>query len=266
MSSSEVCIHFAHANGFPAKSYQTMFNYLPAHWQQLSVDKFGHNARWPVNKNWSNQVDELIENVRLQRPEGGVYAVGHSFGAVVSYMAVCRAPELFKGLIMFDPPLVTGPFRHLVRLAKKTPLIDKLTPAGLSKNRCTHWPTDTDLTAYFSAKGLFRQMDRRCIADYVRAVAKPTDSGWSLAFEASVETAIFRNVPHNLARFAGTLSRPAILVTGTQTTVCTPLMRNRFIKQNQLEHTQLTGGHMFPLEHPRETAAFIERQIEEWEK
>lgn len=261
----DICFHFAHANGFPAESYNTLFGYLPASWQRLSVDKFGHSPRWPVNTNWKNQVAELIEHVRTHRPQGGVYAVGHSFGAVISFMAVCEAPELFRGLIMFDPPLVTGPSRHVIRLAKKTPLIDRLTPAGLSKKRNTQWPADADLAAYFAGKGLFKNMDRRCIHDYVNAVGKQTEQGWKLGFDARVETAIFRHVPHNLTSYAGRLSRPAVLVTGKQTTVCTPVMRNRFIRQNQLAHTELPGGHMFPLEHPHRVAEFIEQQITSWE-
>ncbi|GGW76563.1 alpha/beta fold hydrolase [Alteromonas halophila] len=266
LSGTTPCFHFAHANGFPASSYNTLFSYLPADWTRLNVEQFGHAPRWPVNKNWQNQVAELIEHVKRERPQGGVYAVGHSFGAVISYMAVCEAPELFNGLIMFDPPLVTGPLRHMIRLAKKTPLIDRLTPAGLSKNRCTQWPEETSLTDYFSKKGLFRHMDRRCVNDYVNAVAVKEKHGWTLGFDAKVETAIFRHVPHNLHRYAGRLTRPAVLVTGEQTTVCTPTMRNRFIRDNHLNHQTLPGGHMFPLEHPRKTASFIEEQLLHWQR
>ena len=262
----DICFHFAHANGFPAESYKTLFGYLPASWQRLSVDKFGHSSRWPVNNNWKNQAAELIECVQSQRPQDRVYAVGHSFGAVISYMAACEAPELFKGLIMLDPPLVMGPSRHLIRLAKKTPLIDRLTPAGLSKKRNTRWSAETDLTAYFAGKGLFKNMDRRCIHDYVESVSRRTDKGWELGFDASVETAIFRHVPHNLNSYAGKLSCPAILVTGMQTNVCTPAMRNRFIAKNNLAHTELPGGHMFPLEHPQRVAAFIQEQITSWQQ
>ena len=64
----DICFHFAHANGFPAESYKTLFSYLPASWQRLSVDKFGHSSRWPVNNNWKNQAAELIECVQAKRP------------------------------------------------------------------------------------------------------------------------------------------------------------------------------------------------------
>ncbi|MEW9798644.1 alpha/beta fold hydrolase [Alteromonas sp. CYL-A6] len=263
---SPVTFHFAHANGFPAGSYRTLFGYLPSDWQCLSIERLGHSPRYPVNKNWQNLVQEVIDNVKRHNVGGGVYAVGHSFGAVVSYMAACQQPELFRGLIMLDPPLVTGPYRHAVRLAKMTPLIDKMTPAGLSKSRNARWPADTDLVAYFAKKGLFKHMDRRCIADYVNAVAERDGDDWVLGFRPEVETAIFRHVPHNLSSFSGKLRCPAVLVTGEHTNVCVPAMRNRFIKANKLEHTRLPGGHMFPLEHPKAVADFLVSQINQWEQ
>jgi len=46
---------------------------------------------------------ELAEHQQTQ-----VITVGHSFGGVIAFIAACQRPELFKGLIMIDPPVVTG--------------------------------------------------------------------------------------------------------------------------------------------------------------
>lgn len=263
---SPVTYHFGHANGFPAESYNTVFDALPNQWQRLSVSKFGHAPQYPVSANWRNQVDELIAHVRQHRPDSqGVYAIGHSFGAVISYMAACEAPSLFKGLIMFDPPLVTGVSSLFFRLAKRTPYIDKLTPAGLAASRRTSWPKSTDLVAYFKNKGLFKQMDSRCVKDYVHAVTRLRDDHWHLTFNADVEAELFRNVPHNLHKYYGKLKCPAVLVTAKDTTVCTEKRRNPFIKGNNLRHEVLPGGHMFVLERPEIVAEYITATISEWE-
>ena len=53
-------INFAHANGFPAGSYKTLFDYFPDHFKIIALDKYGHNEQKPINHNWQAQVDELI--------------------------------------------------------------------------------------------------------------------------------------------------------------------------------------------------------------
>ncbi|QJR79494.1 alpha/beta hydrolase [Alteromonas pelagimontana] len=259
-------LHFAHANGFPAASYQTLFQQLPKEWKILSVPQFGHSSRFPVAANWQHQVTELIDYVANHADDSEpVFAVGHSFGAVISFMAACEAPSLFKGVIMLDPPLVTGAYSWLLKLLKHTPLIDKITPAALSQNRRRKWQKDTDLVAYFQAKGLFKNMDRRCVEDYVQGVMKERNGHWELGFNVDVETAIFRHVPHNLKRYAGKLQCPALLVTGQDTAVCVPPQRNSFIRANKLTHQEVQGGHMFPLEYPDIVASVISSTLGEWQ-
>tara|TARA_A200000159_G_scaffold158486_1_gene175811 strand:+ start:29762 stop:30568 length:807 start_codon:yes stop_codon:yes gene_type:complete len=265
VSSAELSFHFAHANGFPAGSYNTLFSELPNNFNRLHVERFGHDPKLPVNGNWRNQVQELIRHIRTEnKDERGVFAVGHSFGAVISYMAACEAPELFRGLILLDPPLVVGPMSHFFRLAKYTPLINKLTPAKLAQTRNTQWPANTDMVAYFHSKALFRDMDKRCVRDYVNAVTANKPDSISLTFKADVEAALFRNVPHNLGKYKGKLKCPAVLVTGTKSKVCRPEMYSRLLQHNAITHTELEGGHMFPLEHPEAVAEFIATTLQQW--
>ncbi|GEA11314.1 alpha/beta hydrolase [Alteromonas sp. KUL49] len=262
---SKVTFHFAHANGFPAPSYNVLFSALPNAYERIHVDKFGHDPLLPVNKNWRNQVTELINHIASYNNADGIYAIGHSFGAVISYMAACEAPHLFKGLIMLDPPLVVGPMSTFLRLVKKTPLIDKVTPANLAKTRNTQWDKQTDMVSYFQSKALFKYMDERCVRDYVNAVTEHKDDKINLTFSADVEANLFRNVPHNLNRYQGKLACPALLVTAKNSKVCHPMMIKALRKQNNVDHMVAPGGHMFPLEQPEKVAEIITATLERWE-
>lgn len=265
MTSSELSFHFAHANGFPAGSYNAMFSALPDHFHRLHVERFGHDPQLPVNGNWRNQVQELIKHIKKENKDPrGVYGIGHSFGAVITYMAACEAPELFRGIILFDPPLVVGPLSYFFKFAKHTPLINKLTPAKLAQTRNTSWPSNTDMVAYFHSKALFRDMDKRCVRDYVKSVTALKGDNISLTFRAEVEADLFRNVPHNLGKYKGKLKCPAVLATGSKSNVCKPEMYSRLLKHNAIEYSVLDGGHMFPLEHPEQVAGFIERTLTQW--
>lgn len=264
--STQPLMHFAHANGFPAASYTLMFEQLRESVQVCALDKFAHNPEFPLNRGWSNQVDELIHYLEKQTSEP-CYLVGHSFGAVVSYMTACQYPEKIKGLIMLDPPLITGITSLMVRAIRPTPLFDRFTPALQTLNRCTWWSHDEDIVGYFKSKALFKDMHPTCIEDYVKAAVEPTDGGHKLTFDHITEANIFRTIPLDISRFYGKLTVPSLLVTGESTKVCVAKLIAPFIKRNHIRHMVLKkGGHMFPLEQPLTVATLIQQQISDWEK
>jgi len=258
-------VHFAHANGFPAGSYQQIFNQFPDDFEVHALTKFGHSDRFPVNANLGNQVSELIDYLthKVVKP---VYVVGHSFGAVVSFMAACERPDLIKGVILLDPPIAFGLPRVAFRLLKYSPLIDKFSPAGKAQTRCQSWPLGTDLVAYFKAKALFKNMQLECIQDYVAAAIDEREGKLQLNFDAQIEASIYRNVPHNINQYYKRLSVPALLITGSHSDVCLPWLLAKFVKKSKIEHLVFEGvGHMFPLEKPNQVAKMITDRIRLWE-
>ncbi len=257
-------IHFAHANGFPAASYQKVFSYLEPQFNIIALDKFAHNPQYPVKMGWQHQVDEMLEFIQSQTKQP-VYAVGHSFGAVISYMAVCQYPEYFRGLILLDPPLITGVTGIVAKALRPTPLFDRFTPAKQAVNRCTQWPKGTDLVDYFANKALFRNMHIECVQDYVAAATEADETGHKLTFDHRVEANIFRTIPLDIHRYYGRLKRPALLLTGEFTQVCLPRLIRPFVDGNGLTHEIVPkGGHMFPLEQPQHVASCIDVQINQW--
>ena len=263
--STKINLHFAHANGFPAGSYQQIFKNLPDNFEVHAITKFAHSVRYPVNANLSNQVAELIEYLEnsVAKP---VYAVGHSMGAVVSFIAACERPDLIKGVIMLDPPIASGLARVAFRLLKYSPLIDKFSPAGKAKVRCQSWPLGTDVVAYFKDKALFKDFQLACIQDYVNAVIDEREGELRLNFDAQIEANIYRNVPHNLNRYYKRLAVPGLLITGSRSDVCVPAFLGSFIKKSKIEHQIFEGnGHMFPLEEPQQVAKIIAERIQMWE-
>jgi pimeloyl-ACP methyl ester carboxylesterase len=242
-----------------------MFNHLPKHLSVIAKQKYAHCQQFPVSKDWEKQAEELIDFIRNNASEP-VYGVGHSFGGVISYMAACKRPDLFKGLIMLEPPLITGITSKLLKVVRYTPLIHKFNPARQARTRCTTWPIDTDLVAYFSKKSLFKNMHMQCIEDYVSSAIKVEDQKYKLNFSHDVEADIFSNVPMNIHRFYGKLTVPGLLVTAQDSHVCRPALVAPFVKQNKIEQqVALDCGHMFPLEKPQWTANLISEQIDKWE-
>ena len=261
---SKNVINFAHANGFPTGSYQTLFNYLPNNTKIIALNKYGHDPKTPVNHNWQAQVEELIVYVEGQQVDGNkVICLGHSFGGVISFIACCQRPDLFKGLIMLDPPALSGAGALAARLLKKTKWIDKFSPAGRAKNRRSQWPLGTDIASSFAKRKLFKGFDSRCLGDYITYGICERNNQLELVFDAQIEASIFRNIPSNLSSYKNKLTIPATLIYGENTDVFPHHIFSRFVKLNKKIKLQTTpGGHMFPLESPERTAKLIAEIIE----
>ncbi|MCW8865678.1 MAG: alpha/beta hydrolase [Colwellia sp.] len=261
-------INFVHANGFPVSSYQTLFNYLPQPYQVIGHEKYGHDENYPVQDNWQPLVDELIHYVKQQlvlNKQEKVISVGHSFGGVIAFIAACQQPELFRGVLMLDPPVVTGTTALAMKYVKKTKLIDKFSPAGKAKVRRTHWPLGTDIAKLFARRQLFKNFDKRCLNDYISHGIIERNNQLELVFDAQVEADIFRNLAENLSSYKNKLKVPATLVYAEQTDVCPHIFFKKFVKLNKNITLKTThGGHMFPLERPEETAKLITELIKEW--
>ncbi len=263
---SKPLLHFAHANGFPAGSYKGLFTALEERFRVTAVPQFGHDPHYPVEDNWQALVEELIWHL-TQVDQGPAIGVGHSFGGVITYMAACQAPWLFKGVILLDPPLVAGPVAPMVRLAKRTALIDRITPAGVTRYRARRWPKGKDLVAYFRKKALFAGMSDESIGDYVQAAVCQEDPDYQrLRFKPEVECRIFRTVPTNLGRYAGKLRCPSMLVTVKGSEACKPVCYRPFLRQNPvMQHKQIEGlGHLFPLQAPQAAAEMIIDIVGAW--
>jgi pimeloyl-ACP methyl ester carboxylesterase len=260
-TSDKPIIHFAHANSFPAASYKQFFEALSDDFQILAIAQFGHNEQYPVNDNWDNQVDELINFISANAPKP-VISIGHSLGGVIAYKAACKRPDLFSNLILLDPPIITGLAARVFRFAKLTPLIDKLTPSGKSKLRTTEWEVSEDLIQYFASRALFYEMPESVIQDYINAAIVKEEERFTLSFKAEVETALFRNIPHDLSKYAGKLLVPSTLISAEYSNVYRPSLVSTFLRQNSVTHEVFRGvGHLFPLEQPTKTADYVKQSM-----
>ncbi|MGK0409564.1 MAG: pimeloyl-ACP methyl ester carboxylesterase [Shewanella psychromarinicola] len=256
-------INLVHANGFPAGSYRTFLAEFAPHYNTIALDQFGHNDMYPIHSNWQHLVTELVEFIKKQ--DDKVICVGHSFGGVISFIAACQHPELFRGLVMLDPPVITGAFSHLLSFIKRTPYIDKLSPAGKAKTRQQQWPEKTNLVDYFSQKTLFKNFDPRCLQDYAHSGFIHRNQRVELTFSPTVEADIFRHLPTNLAQYKNKLKVPAKLIYGQNTNIFPIKHFIRFAKLNDIDIMMMPkGGHMFPLEQPENTAVMVKELIKDW--
>jgi pimeloyl-ACP methyl ester carboxylesterase len=256
-------LYFAHANSFPASVYQKMLSALADHYTIAHLDTIGHNPAFPVTDCWPFLVQEAIQEIERQTP-GPVYGVGHSLGGVLMLYAALARPELFKGLVILDAPFFGAWRARSIWLAKKLRFIDRLTPGGNTLKRRDCWASVEMAHDYFLRKPQFARFDRDCLRDYAEHGTRDDGQGnRRLKFRPVIEHAIYCSLPHDLARASGHMRTPGVFLSAEQGGVLNEADL-RFVKNELgMQVARQPGTHLFPLEHPLDTAARIHESIEQ---
>jgi len=257
-------LHFAHANGFPAGTYCKLFGFLKQEYVVIAVEKLGHNSKYPIDENWEGLIKELVDHIESNAEEP-IIGVGHSLGGILTFMAAYHRPELFREIIMLDPPLAYGLLALFLFITKKLRLIDHVRLVAQTKKRRTQWFSRQEAEAYFKQKPPFNRFDPDCLRDYVQYGTTASETGVKFSFDVNVESKIFKTTPHNISSLSKKLNVPGTVIVGEHSYVSGRSL-NRFAKRHRLYLERFKdGGHLFPLEYPERTAVMLTETIDKLE-
>jgi len=261
---------FSHANSFGASTYGVLFRHLKARgFKVRAIERFGHDPRYPVSNNWRELVQQLIDFTRAEVDKSGqpAWLVGHSFGGFVSLMAAAREPELARGVLLLDSPLLGGWRATTLGALKSAQLVGSVSPGAVSRRRRNSWASEAEALAHFQSKKMFARWEPQVLQDYIAHGTHDEGEGDEkkrvLSFDRDVETAIYNPLPDNLDRllkrhplkcqvaFIGGLQSAEMRQVGM--TMTEQVVRGRIM--------MLDGSHLFPMEKPAATAAAVEAAL-----
>jgi pimeloyl-ACP methyl ester carboxylesterase len=252
-------IVFSHANSFPAGVYRVLFDaWRAAGFDVQALPRFGHDPRFPVTNNWPHLRDQLLEFIAAHVSEPA-WLVGHSLGGMVSLLAASKRPQIARGIVLLDSPVVAGWRAQTWRMAKAAGLAPRITPGRVARTRRYRWPSRQAVREHFARKAVFARWDPRVLDDYVASAFAADGNEWQLDFDRNIEARIYETLPHH---FGPLLQRhrlhcPVAYIGGE---------RSVEARQAGLEATRrlagerfwtLPGTHLLPMEHPEETAAAV---------
>lgn len=256
-------IHFAHANGFPAKTYRKIFALLENDFEIGFLERHGHNPQFPISDGWQFLKDELrteIEN-RYNKP---IIGVGHSLGGVLHLLVSFENPELYKQIILLDAPIISRLSSYSLQIFKVTKLIDRLSPSKMTRSRRNLWTTKQEAFEHFRQKPKFAAFDEDVLLDYIEYGTIQTEKGIELFFSPKVEAKIYRTIPHDLPKFRGKLKIPTVYIGGNRSREG-ELAQLSFMKKHfPIEFLTIEGSHLFPFEKPEATAEIIKKVIKSY--
>src|SRR6188768_3265017 len=173
-------IIFSHANSFGASTYGVLFKSLRSRgFTVKAVDKFGHEPDYPVSNNWPLLVQQLHDFAAREVDKAGkaAFLVGHSLGGFLSLMCAARHPELARGVLLLDSPLLGGWKATALNAMKLTPLVGSLSPGAVSRKRRNSWLTQAAALEHFRHKKAFAKWEPQVLQDYVSLCMHDLDDG-----------------------------------------------------------------------------------------
>ena len=219
------------------------------------IEAIGTDPRFPVTEGWPHLVDQLIESIKEP-----VYGVGHSLGGYLNYLAAVRRPELFRAIVLLDAPII-GAFRGgMLGATKRLGIVDRVTPAGATRDRRSTWSSREEAKAHFRSRALFRHFTDDCLDDYVRHGLTERDGKLQLRIDPAVEYQIYRTIPHDMMKHLPKLRVPAAFIGGEDSDV---VRRVRLAGMKpKFRMRKVPGGHLFPFERPRDAATSIAQVLD----
>jgi len=255
-------LHFSHANGFPAPCYGTLLGELARRYRIGAIEAIGTDPRYPVTEGWALLVEQLVATLERDYRGEPVIGVGHSLGAYLTFLAAARRPELFRAIVLLDAPII-GPVKGgLLGATKRIGIVDRVTPAGATRDRRAEWRSREEAKAHFRTRKLFRDFSEECLDAYVHHALIKIKDHFRLKIDPAIEYQIYRTIPHDMHRHLRELRVPAGFVGGAHSDVVRRVGISHMRGPGFLKR-RVPGGHLFPFEHPLEAAAAIEELLQE---
>lgn len=253
---------FTHANGYPPGSYRELFHALE---RRFSISAMEHRPLWagrqpPRELNWTLFADDLL-TLMQSRFDEPIWVMGHSMGGTVAALAASRQPERFRGVVLLDPVLLQARYALMNRVMPRS-RIEKMPMIRRALGRPEYFSSHDEAFAFYRGKRAFRGLSDTALRHYVEAAKQSLDDGRvQLRFSPAWEAAIYASAP-SVSRMLKRLSVHMVAIRGRDSDTLNATMWQRLQHwQPEGRFAEVAGGHLFPLEHPHDTAKAVEGLI-----
>ncbi|WP_374590989.1 alpha/beta hydrolase [Aquabacterium sp.] len=267
--SGKPLLHFLHGNGFCGRVYEPMLSHLVEHFDLWLCDVQGHgdSDAGPRFLGWDHNATLALQAFGAHEALFGAvpkFAAGHSFGGVLTCLAMAQQPHRFAKAVALDPVLFNPTMvrqlklSHALGLARFNPL------AQASLKRRTHWPSRDDALNSLTGRGTYKGWSRAAMQAFVDHALSDAPDGVALKCTPTTEAAIFNSAPADLWKSLRHVRDPILVLHGRATFPFIAPSVSRWHSLNSLVASQaIEGGHCFMQEDPAGAARAIRSYLQE---
>ena len=259
-ASGKPLLHFLHGNGFCCLAYEPMLMRLGEHFDLWLCDVQGHgdSDHGGAFRGWNRTAALAVEAFEEGRGEYGEvprYAVGHSFGGVLTGLILASAPRLFERAVLLDPVLFSRRMIGMMGAAALVGLHRRHTLARKAASRRSHWPDREAALASLQGRGIFKGWKDAALHAYIEHAIGDCGEGVVLKCRPSREVEIFSSFPSRMWAHLAAIQAPTLVLHGDHTYPFVPHSAQRLATLNaHVEARQVAGGHCFMQEEPATAA------------
>ena len=262
--SGKPVLHFLHGNGYCGRTYWPMLQILQTDFDIFISDMQGHGDTDHGGRfhGWNRTAELALEAWRAQSDRFGAvaeFAVGHSFGGVITALMLAQAPEPFRRAVLLDPVLFTPLMIGAMALSDVVGLYRRNTLARKARARRRHWPDRAAAYANLHERGMFKGWTADALQAYVdSALQDRAEGGVELKCRPSREAEIFGSFPRRLWTSLAKVRIPVNVEYGAQTYPFVASAVHRWRSINPwISVAQVPGGHCFMQQDPPAAARRI---------
>lgn len=260
-------LHWAHATGFHARTYEPMLTDLAKHFDVHAWDMRGHGesrqaAKTQTFQGWKTFYRDLV--ALLDASPEPMWLAGHSIGATTSLAAAVRRPEKVKGLVLVEPVLLPFSFGLVLRAARLFGVADKMSMAAAAKRRKAVFASRQEAYDNYRSKRAFSTWPDVWLKAYVEhGFIEAQEDAVQLACPPSWESLSFMHTEPNALRWlknSAVLSKLPIQILAAEKGSTFPAISHARI-QNNLPHAHIEilpkSSHFLPMEQPSAVVHYL---------
>jgi pimeloyl-ACP methyl ester carboxylesterase len=261
--SGKAVLHILHGNGYCSRMYQPFLTVLLPYFDLFLSDAQGHGDSDHGGPfiGWNQSADLALDAWLAHKSIFGdvpCYAVGHSFGAVLTALINSKTTSPFDAVVLLDPVLFTPGMLTMMHALDWLGLYKKNPMAKKALNRRQHWPDRGSAYTYLHHRGMFKNWHDDALASYIDHALHHTNEGLVLKCKAEREAEIFASYPKQLWKQLQQPCSPTFLLYGNKTYPFVSASAEKWRTLNQaVQLHQVAGGHCFMQEHPNESAKLV---------
>jgi pimeloyl-ACP methyl ester carboxylesterase len=265
--SGKPVLHFIHGNSFCGRVYEPMLSRLGADFDLWLSDVQGHGDSDAGDRflGWNRSAELAIAAFKAHLPLFGdapLMAAGHSFGGVLTCLALSAHRELFQRAVVLDPVIFPAAMAWSLTMAETMGLAAQTPLARSARRRRAHWPDRHTAVESLRGRGTYQGWREDALQAFGEHALRPADDGEGVVLKCAParEAEVFGSGPVGLWSALRLVRTPVCVIHATDTF---PFVMPSALQWQGMNHhvsvEQAPGGHCFMQEDPDDAAERVRR-------